>query len=99
MNAPVYTPSSETSSQGSRPSDKEIALLAFKHWKKEGCSHLRPEHWLNAEKELMSIYAAQGAAFVPAESERLEEFWEQEMEAISCYAMDNEFSLSTKGWS
>lgn len=99
MNAPVYTPSSETSSQGSHPSDKEIALLAFKHWRQEGCSHLRPEHWLNAEKELMSIYAAQGPAFAPAESERLEEFWEQEMEAISCYAMDNEFSHSTKGWS
>ena len=79
MNAPVYTSPRETSSSGSHPSDKEIALLAFKHWKKEGCSHLRPEHWLNAEKELMSIYAAQGPAFAPADSERLEEFWEQEM--------------------
>ncbi len=99
MNAPVYTPPSETSSPGSHPSDKEIALLAFKHWKKEGCSHLRPEHWLNAEKELMSIYAAQGPTFAPAEAERLEEFWEQEMEAISCYVMDSDLSLATKGWS
>ncbi len=99
MNAPVYTTPSETSCSGAHPSDKEIALLAFKHWKKEGCSHLRPEHWLNAEKELLSIYAAQGQAFVPAESERLEDFWEQEMEAISCYVMDSDLSLATKGWS
>jgi hypothetical protein len=99
MNAPVFTTPSETSSPGSHPSDKEIALLAFKHWKKEGCSHLRPEHWLNAEKELLSIYAAQGPTFAPAESERLEEFWEQEMEAISCYVMDSDLSLATKGWS
>ena len=99
MNAPVYTPPSVTSSPGSHPNDKEIALLAFKHWKKEGCSHLRPEHWLNAEKELLSIYAAQGPAYAPAESERLEEFWEQEMEAISCYVMDSDLSLATKGWS
>jgi hypothetical protein len=99
MNAPVYTPPSETSSSGSHPSDKEIAMLAFKHWKKEGCSHLRPEHWLNAEKELLSIYAAEGQAFMPAESERLEDFWEQEMEAISCFVMDSDLSLATKGWS
>ena len=99
MNAPVFTTPSETSSPGSHPSDKEIALLAFKHWKKEGCSHLRPEHWLNAEKELLSIYAAQGPAFVSADSERLEEFWEQEMEAISSYGMDRDLTLATKGWS
>jgi hypothetical protein len=36
---------------------------------------------------------------VPAESERLEEYWEQEMETISCYAMDSELSLAAKGWS
>ena len=99
MNALVHPPPSETSLTGAHPSDKEIALLAFKHWKKEGCSHLRPEHWLNAEKELLSIYAAKRQAFIPAESERLEEFWEQEMEAISCHVMGRELSLTTKGWS
>lgn len=99
MNAPVISIPSETFSPGSHPTDKEIALLAFKHWKKEGCNHLRPEHWLTAEKELMAAYAAQGHAFIPAESERIEEFWEQEVETLSCYAMDNELSLATKGWS
>jgi len=99
MNAPASTKPRESISRGSHPSDKEIALLAFKNWRKEGCSHLRPEHWLKAEKELLSIYAAQGQAFVPAESERLEEYWEQEMETISCYAMDSDLSLATKGWS
>ena len=92
-------PPCETSGQGSHPSDKEIALLAFKNWRKEGCSHLRPEHWLTAEKELLAIYADKEQAWVPAESERLEEFWEQEMETISCYAMDSDLSLATKGWS
>lgn len=99
MNAPALTTLSETISPGSHPSDKEIALLAFKHWKQEGCMHLRPEHWLTAEKELMADYAAKGQAFNPDESERVEDFWEQEMEAISCYAMDSELSLATKGWS
>lgn len=99
MNAPTSTPLCETPSAGSHPTDKEIALLAFKHWKQEGCNHLRPEHWLTAEKELMAAYAAQGQAFVPAESARIEEFWEQEMETLSCYAMDSELSLATKGWS
>ncbi len=100
MNAPVYTsPTSETSSPGSHPTDKEIALLAFEHWKQEGCSHLRPEHWLTAEKELMAEYAARGNAFVPTDSERLEDFWVQEMETASCYALDSEQSLATKGWS
>ena len=99
MNAPASPLTRESQSRGSHPSDKEIALLAFKNWRQEGCSHLRPEHWLKAEKELISIYAAQGQAFVPAESERLEDFWEQEMETISCYAMDSELSLATKGWS
>ncbi|MCF7789516.1 MAG: DUF2934 domain-containing protein [Prosthecobacter sp.] len=99
MNAAVYNKPSETCSPGSHPSDKEIALLAFKHWKKEGCSHLRPEHWLKAEKELLATYASLGQAFVPAESERLEEYWEQEMETVACYNMDSELSLATKGWS
>jgi len=98
MNAPASTITREPQSRGSHPSDKEIALLAFKNWRQEGCSHLRPEHWLKAEKELISIYAAQGQAFAPAESERLEDFWEKEMETISCYAMDSELSLATKGW-
>ncbi|MDI1313058.1 DUF2934 domain-containing protein [Prosthecobacter sp.] len=99
MNAAVYPISCETSSPGLHPSDKEIALLAFKHWKKEGCSHLRPEHWLNAEKELVAIYSSQGQPFIPAESESLENFWEQETETVSCYVMDSELSLATKGWS
>ncbi|MBN8418723.1 MAG: DUF2934 domain-containing protein [Verrucomicrobia bacterium] len=99
MNAAVYSTPCETSNSGPHPSDKEIALLAFKNWKKEGCSHLRPEHWLKAEKELVANYAAQGPAASPVDSERLEEFWEQEMEAISCYTMDSELSLATKGWS
>ena len=100
MNAPVYTPTpSETSSPCSHPTDKEIALLAFKHWKKEGCSHLRPEHWLTAEKELLAAYATPRNAFIPPESERLEEFWVREMETASCYAMDSELTLATKGWS
>lgn len=99
MNAAVYSTPSETSHPSSLPSDKEIALLAFKNWKKEGCSHLRPEHWLKAEKELVATYAAKGAAASPVDSERLEEFWEQEMEAITCFTMDSELSLATKGWS
>lgn len=99
MNAAVSTTPSETCSPGSHPSDKEIALLAFKHWRQEGCSHLRPEHWLKAEKELLSSYASQGATYGPQDSERLEEFWEQEMETIACYVMDSELSLATKGWS
>lgn len=99
MNAAVYTPPGETCSPGSHPSDKEIALLAFKKWKTEGCSHLRPEHWLRAEKELLAIYAAKGQAFVPAESDRLEEFWEQEMETLSCCVMESENTLAMKGWS
>lgn len=99
MNAAVYSSTCETSGQPSHPSDKEIALLAFKHWRKEGCSHLRPEHWLKAEKELVAIYATREPASMPAESERLEEFWEQEMETISRYTLDTELSLATKGWS
>ena len=99
MNAPVFTTPSETFSPGSPPSDKEIALLAFKNWKREGCSHLRPEHWLKADKELLAVYASQAQSFLPADSERLEEFWEQEMETISCYAMDSDLLLATKGWS
>ena len=100
MNAPVFTMSSQTPSPNSpQPSDKEIALLAFRHWKQEGCLHLRPEHWLTAEKELVEAYAAQGDTFIPADSERLDEYWEQEMETLSCYAMNTEHSLTTKGWS
>ena len=72
MNAAVNTPTCETTSPGLHPSDKEIALLAFKHWKKEGCSHLRSEHWLKAEKELVAIYAAEGQSYIPAESEWME---------------------------
>ena len=99
MNAPLSnTAPIESSSPGSHPSEKEIALLAFEHWKKEGCSHLRPEHWLTAEKDLMAAYAEQ-KAFVPADAERLEEFWVREMETASCYALDSEHSLTTKGWS
>ncbi len=99
MSAAVYNTPCETSSKGSHPSDKEIALLAFKHWRREGCSHLRPEHWLTAEKELLAIYAAREQSFAPVESERLEDFWEREMEAITCYTLDSELSLATKGWS
>ncbi|MDZ4405387.1 DUF2934 domain-containing protein [Prosthecobacter sp.] len=98
LHAPVLTTPCESSSLGSYPSDKEIALLAFEHWKLEGCSHLRPEHWLNAEKELMEAYAAQGGAFAPADSDRLEEFWEKETETISGFAHSNELNLTTKGW-
>ncbi len=99
MNAPAYPTTSETSSAYPHPSDKEIALLAFKHWKQEGCSHLRPEHWLTAEKELTVAYATQGNSFVPADNDRLEDFWVREMESVSCYAVDSEHSLATKGWS
>lgn len=99
MNAAVYSNPGVACDPGPHPSDKEIALLAFEHWRNEGCPHLRPEHWLKAEKELQAIYATQGPSLAPAESERLEEFWEQEMETISCYVMDSELSLATKGWS
>lgn len=98
MNAPQFTSLSETSSPGSHPTDKEIALLAFKHWKLEGCHHLRPAHWLTAEKELMAVYATQGCTFMPVESERIEKFWEQELEILSSYTMDSELSFATKGW-
>ncbi len=100
MNAPAYLPPSTAPAPrpGPHPSDTEIALLAFEHWKKEGCTHLRPEHWLTAEKELNAAYA-KGTVFAPADSERLEEFWVQEMEAASRYAVDSEHSLATKGWS
>lgn len=99
MNAPVITTPSETSNTHPHPSDKEIALLAFRHWKQEGCTHLRPEHWLTAEKELTAAYAAQGSSFAPADPDRLEDFWVREMETISSYALDSEHSLATKGWS
>lgn len=99
MNAPASTPvPSPAPSPGPHPSDAEIALLAFEHWRQEGCSHLRPEHLITAEKELLAAYA-KGSAFTPADSERLEEFWVQEMETASCYAADSEHSLATKGWS
>lgn len=70
----------ESSSHGSYPTDKEIAFLAFEHWKREGSPHLRPEHWLSAEKKLLAAYAAPQAAFVHTEDEEL---WEQETETSS----------------
>jgi hypothetical protein len=101
MNAPppVTHAQRETASPCPHPSDKEIALLAFKHWRQEGCQHLRPEHWLTAEKELMAAYAAEGPTLAPADADRLDEFWERETETASCYAMDSELSLATRGWS
>lgn len=83
-----------------QPSDKEIALLAFKHWKEEGCLHLRPEHWLTAEKELLAAYAAPGhSTFVPAAYDRMEDFFEPETTTFSCCAINDKISLTTKGWS
>jgi Protein of unknown function (DUF2934) len=98
MNATVFSSPCETSSHGSHPSDKEIALLAFKHWKKEGCSHLRPEHWLKAERELMAVYASRIEDSTSEESRRLDDFWEREMEAIAFRPMNGEITLTTGGW-
>ncbi len=89
----------ETENPCPHPSDKEIALLAFKHWKNEGCLHLRPEHWLTAEKELLAAYSAEGKGLVPAEADRLDDYWEQETEDASRYAMNSELSLATRDWS
>ncbi len=99
--APVFTTKSESSTYGSYPTDTEIALLTFEDWKTEGCPHLRPDHWLNAEKKLVEAYAGQNQKFVftPADSEGLQDFWEKETETISGFAHANEFTLATKGWS
>jgi hypothetical protein len=97
MNAPVFTVPNESFSAGSHPSDKEIALLAFKHWKSEGCSHLRPEHWLFAEKELMEAYASQNHDFVPSEAERSKADWERDAEIVSCFTQGHASNLATKG--
>lgn len=98
MNATVFSSSRETFSYGSHPSDKEIALLAFKNWKKEGCTHLRPEHWLKAERELMAVYASRGEDSAGEEAPHLDEFWEREMEAIAFRPMESEITLTTGGW-
>lgn len=90
--------SSESSSHGSYPSDKEIAFLAFEYWKQEGCPHLRPEHWLHAERELAEAYSHQNV-FVPAEHEDIEEFWERETETVSAFNQENVFQLPTKACS
>lgn len=98
MNATVFSSSRETFSYGSHPTDKEIALLAFKHWKKEGCAHLRPEHWIKAERELMAVYASRGVDSASEESGQLDEYWEREMEAVAFRSADSEITLSTGGW-
>ncbi|WP_395751933.1 hypothetical protein [Prosthecobacter sp.] len=99
MNALATTMPRATATPCPPPSDKEIALLAFKHWKDEGCLHLRPEHWLTAEKELLAAYASEGRPMTPVDADRLDDFWERETEEASCYAMDSELSLATRGWS
>ena len=83
MNAALFTTKSH-------PSDKEIALLAFENWKSEGCSHLRPEHWLFAERELIEAYAVQSREFAASDSERDEEI-------ISCFTQSHASHLATKG--
>lgn len=95
LNPQALNASGESSSHGSYPSDKEIAFLAFEYWKKEGCSHLRPEHWLNAERELAEAYAKQNI-FVPAGHEDLEEYWERETETASGFTCENVFHLPGK---
>lgn len=96
LNPQALNASSESSSHGSYPSDKEIAFLAFEFWKKEGCPHLRPEHWLNAERELAQAYARQNM-FVPAAHEDIEEFWERETETVSGFNEHNAFHFLVKG--
>ncbi|HBJ83358.1 MAG TPA: hypothetical protein DDZ88_05685 [Verrucomicrobiales bacterium] len=76
----------ESLRQGSYPTDAEISLLAFKHWKMEGGPHLRPEHWLKAEKKLLEAYSGHESPSVATESEGLEEFWEKQTETISGFA-------------
>lgn len=99
-NTQVFTGHYEsTSTFGSYPSDKEIALLTFENWKMEGCLQLRPDHWLKAEKKLVEAYAGPGGIFAPVDSDGLEDFWERETETISGFAHANEFNLATKGWS
>ncbi|MBB5033356.1 DUF2934 domain-containing protein [Prosthecobacter vanneervenii] len=98
MNATVFSSPCETFSYGSHPSDKEIALLAFKNWKKEGSTHLRPEHWIKAERELMAVYASRSDDTASEESGHLDEFWEREMEAIAFRSTDSEIALTTGGW-
>lgn len=97
MNASLFTAPCVSTGPGSHPSDKEIALLAFKHWKLEGCSHLRPEHWLSAERELMDAYAAEGCCFVPVESARLEKFRERKAGPASGRVQVSEHNFTTKG--
>ncbi|HEY1081560.1 MAG TPA: hypothetical protein VGE29_04820 [Prosthecobacter sp.] len=98
-NTQVFTVYSESSTHGSYPSDKEIALLTFETWKMEGCPQLRPDHWLKAEKKLVEAYAGHGGIFAPLDSDGLEDFWERETETISGFAQVNELNLATKGWS
>lgn len=81
-------------SQSSHPLDKEIALLAFEHWKTEGCPHLRMEHWLSAEKQLMEAYA-QKFFLVFAECSDLDE--SGETETVSGLVNDHETNPATKG--
>jgi hypothetical protein len=99
MNAPVNTLPHAMPSTDAHPTDKEIALLAFEHWRNEGCRHLRPEHWLTAEKELKVAYANQGPTRTAAEANRLENFWEREMETVFRHALNSEPTHTTKGWS
>lgn len=95
----AYTSAGHSSTYGSHPTDTEIALLTFENWKTEGCPHLRPEHWLTAEKKLVEAYAGKGTFHCPTDSDGLEDFWEKETETISGYAQANELNLATKGWS
>lgn len=84
--APINGTSCESFRHGSHPTDTEISLLAFKHWKMEGGLHLRPEHWLKAEKKLLEAYSGHGSATAVTESEGLEEFCDKETETISGFA-------------
>lgn len=84
--APISDASCESFRHGSHPTDTEISLLAFKHWKLEGGPHLRPEHWLKAEKKLLEAYSGHESATVATESESLEEFLRMGTETISGFA-------------
>lgn len=79
------------------PSDKEIALLAFEHWKSEGCSHLRPEHWLHAERELMEAYEAQSQEFASSDFENTTAGWAEDEGIVSCFAHGPISNLAMKG--
>jgi hypothetical protein len=88
--APLDETTCEPFRHGSHPTDTEISLLAFKHWKLEGGPHLRPEHWLKAEKKLLEAYSGHGSATFATESESLEDFFGMETETISGFAHHHE---------